>query len=162
MPERSEPEWAAFVAIDWADQKHYWKLSAPDRPRQGELSNTPEAVDAWAAGLYVEFGGRPIAVCLEQSRGALVLQLRKYSHLVLYAVHPTLAARFRAALYPSGSKSDRGNTDCLLELLLHHRDHLSTSCSPTPPRLVCCKCWSSNDAGWWMKRPPAATDYPPG
>jgi transposase len=28
-------------------------------------------------------------------------------------------------LYPSGSKSDRGDTDCLLELLLHHRDHLS-------------------------------------
>jgi hypothetical protein len=23
---KSEPEWGAFVAIDWADQKHYWKL----------------------------------------------------------------------------------------------------------------------------------------
>jgi len=21
-----EPEWAAFAAIDWADQKHFWRL----------------------------------------------------------------------------------------------------------------------------------------
>jgi hypothetical protein len=21
-----EPDWAAFVALDWKDQKHYWKL----------------------------------------------------------------------------------------------------------------------------------------
>jgi len=22
-----EPQWAAFVALDWADQKHYWRLA---------------------------------------------------------------------------------------------------------------------------------------
>ena len=22
----SEPEWAAFAAIDWADQKNFWRL----------------------------------------------------------------------------------------------------------------------------------------
>ncbi len=26
MRQKSEPEWAAFVAIDWADQKHFWRL----------------------------------------------------------------------------------------------------------------------------------------
>ena len=32
-----EPEWAAFVAIDWAAQKHYWKLVAAgsQKPEQG-------------------------------------------------------------------------------------------------------------------------------
>ena len=29
---KSEPEWAAFAAIDWADQKHFWRL-APCRQR---------------------------------------------------------------------------------------------------------------------------------
>ena len=67
----SEPEWAAFAAIDWADQKNFWRLlpAGSRQSEQGELENTPEAVEAWAAGLQQRFGGRPIAVILEQSRG---------------------------------------------------------------------------------------------
>src|SRR5262249_20512755 len=58
---KSEPEWAAYVAIDWADQKHYWKLvpAGSQQQEQGELQNTPEAVETWAAGLQQRFGGRP-------------------------------------------------------------------------------------------------------
>jgi hypothetical protein len=91
----SEPEWAALAAIDWADQKNVWRL-LPAGNRQaeaGELDNTPEAVEVWAAGLQQRFSGRPIAVILEQSRGALVYMLTKYPHLVLFPVHPTTAAR---------------------------------------------------------------------
>ena len=78
----SEPEWAAFAAIDWADQKNFWRLvpAGSQRYEQGELENTPEAVEAWAAALQQRFGGRPIALCLEQSRGALVYMLSKYPH----------------------------------------------------------------------------------
>jgi hypothetical protein len=62
-------EWAAFVAIDWADEKHSWALTqtASGKIERGELNATPEAVEAWAAGLNVRFSGRPIAVCLEQN-----------------------------------------------------------------------------------------------
>ena len=93
----SEPEWAAFAAIDWADQKNFWRLvpAGSQRSEQGELENTPEAVEIWAAGLEKRFDGRPIAVCLEQSRGPLVYMLTKYPHLVLFPVHPTTAARYR-------------------------------------------------------------------
>ena len=47
-----EPEWAAFAAIDWADQKNFWRLlpAGSGRSEAGELENTPEAVEAWAAG----------------------------------------------------------------------------------------------------------------
>ncbi len=31
----SEPEWAAFAAIDWADQKNFWRL-LPAGSRQSE------------------------------------------------------------------------------------------------------------------------------
>ena len=122
----SEPEWAAYVAIDWANQKNYWRLLAAgsQRSEAGELDNTPEAVEVWAAGLHQRFGGRPIAVCLEQSRGALVYMLTKYEHLVLFPVHPTTAARYRETFSPSGAKNDPNDTACLLDLLLRHRERL--------------------------------------
>ena len=122
----SEPEWAAFAAIDWADQKNFWRLvpAVSQHFELGELENTPEAVEAWAAGLEQRFGGRPIAVCLEQSRGALVYMLTKYPHLVLFPVHPTTAAHYRETFCPSGAKSDPNDTASLLDLLLRHREHL--------------------------------------
>src|SRR5215467_9844431 len=123
---KSEPEWAAFVTIDWADQKHYWKLvpAGSQQQEQGELQNTPEAVETWAAGLQQRFRGRPIAVCLEQARGALVYMLTKYSHLVLFPVHPTTAARYRETFCTSGAKDDPNDTAFLLDLLLRHRERL--------------------------------------
>jgi transposase len=123
---RSEEEWAAFAAIDWADQKHFWRLvpAGCEQQEQGQLENTPEAVDAWAAALQQRFGGRAIAVCLEQSRGALVYMLTKYAHLVLFPVHPTTAARYRETFCPSGAKDDPNDTASLLDLLLRHRERL--------------------------------------
>jgi len=121
-----EPEWAALAAIDWADQKNFWRLVPAGSQRQeyGELENTPEAVEAWAASLQQRFGGRPIAVCLEQSRGALVYMLTKYPHLVLFPVHPTTAARYRETFCPSGAKDDPSDTASLLDLLSRHRERL--------------------------------------
>ena len=41
-----EPEFAAFIAIDWADQKHYWSLQVAGQKglQRGTLDHTPEAV----------------------------------------------------------------------------------------------------------------------
>jgi transposase len=121
-----EPEWAAFAAIDWADQKHFWRLlvAGSQESEEAELENTPEAVESWAAALQQRFGGRPVAVCLEQTRGGLVYMLAKYPHLVLFPVHPTMAARYREAFCPAGAKDDPGDTASLLDLLLRHRERL--------------------------------------
>jgi transposase len=121
-----EPEWAAFAAIDWADQKNFWRLlpAGSQQSEEGELENTPEAVEAWAASLQQRFEGRPVAVCLEQSRGPLVYMLIKYPHLVLFPVHPTTAARYRETFTPSGAKADPSDTASLLDLLVRHREHL--------------------------------------
>jgi transposase len=121
-----EPEWAALAAIDWADQKHFWRLlpAGSAQAEHGEIANTPEAVEVWAAGLQQRFAGRPIAVCLEQTRGALVYMLTKYPHLVLFPVHPTTAARYRETFAPSGAKSDPSDTASLLDLLARHRAQL--------------------------------------
>jgi transposase len=127
-------EWAAFVAIDWADQKHCWALTptASEKVERGELNATPEAVEAWAAELNVRFSGRPIAVCLEQKRGALVFMLAKYAHLVIFPVHPKTAAQYRETFCPSGAKSDPADAGWLLDLLLRHRHQLRELRPDTP------------------------------
>lgn len=122
----SEPEFAAYVAIDWADHEHAWALevAGSGKREKGTLKHSPETIQTWAAELAVRFGGRPIAVGLEQSRGALIYALQPYAHLVLYPIHPTTSSRYRAAVFPSGGKDDPQDADLLLDLLVRHRDRL--------------------------------------
>ncbi len=119
-------QWAARAALDWADKKHAWALQAADTNciEQGEIDATPEAVDAWSAQLAERFAGRPVAVVLEQSRGTLLAMLTKYSHLVLFSIHPGTAARYRQAFAPSGAKDDPPDARLLLDFLTHHQDRL--------------------------------------
>ena len=62
--QKAAPEFAAFVAIDWADKIRYWSLRAAgsNQIERGEVENTPEAVEVWAAQWSVRFNSRPIAV----------------------------------------------------------------------------------------------------
>lgn len=118
-------EFVAYVGLDWADQKHAGALCTADgRVETFEIDQTPEALDQWATALRKRFGGRPIAVCLEQSKGALVYALMKYEFFVLYPVNPKQLKRFRDAMEPSGAKDDPRDAELILELLLKHRDRL--------------------------------------
>lgn len=121
-----EPDWVAFIAMDWADQKHDWAMQVAGQSKResGQLRHTPEAIHAWVGQLKQRFGERPIAVAWEQSRGALLFALSKYANLVLFPIHPATASRFRQALHPSGSKDNRLDADVQLDLLLKHRDRL--------------------------------------
>jgi hypothetical protein len=87
---KQEPQFAAFVSIDWRDKEHAWCLQAAgsEKRESGELLHTSEAVEAWVGQLCQRFADRPMAVALEQSRGALVFMLSKYEplHLVPGAV----------------------------------------------------------------------------
>jgi transposase len=121
-----EPQFAAFVGIDWADQKHAWCLQAAGSTQRqsGELEHKVETVEAWVAQLCQRFGGKPIAVALEQTKGALVYMLAKYDCLHLFPVPSTMVASLRDALYPSGAKDDPRDADLVLDLLVQHRDKL--------------------------------------
>jgi transposase len=134
-----EPQFAALVGIDWADRKHAWSLQTvgSDQVERGEMQHSPETVESWVSALSARFSGRPIAVAVEQSRGALVFMLAKYASLHVYPIHSRAAAQFRAALYPSGCKDDPVDADLLLELLAHHRNHLRPlRPDPEPTRRV--------------------------
>ena len=121
-----EPQFAAFVGIDWADRKHVLCLQEAGSAKResGELEHKVESVEAWVAELCQRFGHRPIAVAVEQVKGALVFMLNKYECLHIFPVPSTMSASLRNALYPSGAKDDPRDADLLLELLLLHRDKL--------------------------------------
>ena len=130
----ADPVFAAFAAIDWASKEHVVASTtmAGSRIETSKLENTPEAVELWAATLRHRFAGGPVAVAIEQKRGAVISMLSKYDHLVLYPVPPSMSASYRHAFYPSGAKDDNGDTLLLLDLLLHHRDRLSALQQDTP------------------------------
>lgn len=117
---KTEPVvYAAWIGLDWADEKHDWSLCTADgKKRQGQMKSTPEAIELWAAELAQEFSGRPVAVALEQTRGALTGMLCKYAHIVLYPVHSTTVANYRKTFKPSGAKSDLKDSALILDLVM--------------------------------------------
>ena len=118
--------YAAFIAIDWADQQHTFslKVAGQSKKETGTLEQKPEIIGPWVANLRERFEGRPIAVAVEQSRGALIHALLAYDFLVLYPIHPTTVAKFREAFKFSGAKSDPLDTDQILEILTKHLELL--------------------------------------
>jgi transposase len=121
----NEP-FAAFIGLDWADEKHAVVLQAAGSQTKEHttLEHTPEALSDWVAQLHQRFAGGKIAIILEQSWGSLLYALLPHAHLVLYPINPQMAAKFRKAFYPSGAKDDPLDADLLLEILLQHRDRL--------------------------------------
>ena len=117
---------AAFVAVDWADEKHAFTLQAAGQKKKesGTLQQKPELIGPWVAALRERFGGRPVAVAVEQSRGALIHALLSYDFLVIFPIHPATVAKFREAFKFSGVKSDPLDTDQILEILTKHLDLL--------------------------------------
>ena len=115
---------AALIAIDWADKQHAVSLydETTGRREQTTIKHTPEALQEWALTLRTRFQGQPIAVGLEQSRGPLIYALLKYDFFVLYPINPVTLAKYRQAFSPALGKDDPSDADYLLDLLQHHRD----------------------------------------
>ena len=119
-------DFAAFIGLDWAEQKHVLALQdvQSGRIQVGEIEHTPEAVDVWAMELSQRYQERPVAVALEQVRGSLVFMLTKYKHLVIFPIHPATLANYRKSFRPSGAKGDPKYAGLLLDLLTRHREKL--------------------------------------
>jgi transposase len=119
---------AAYIGIDWADQKHDVVLRSAAEPNKVEhrvIEQKPGALMEWVGQLQQRFGGHgQILVCLEQSRGALIYHLMGYEFFELYPVNPLQLARYRETFSPGGAKDDRPDAELLCELLYCHHDRL--------------------------------------
>jgi transposase len=128
------PDFAARIGLDWADQKHDVVLLPAEggRPESFTLEHTPEAIDAWACSLRERYAGRPVAVCFEQTHGAIAYALLKYDFLVLFPLPPARLTKYREAFRSSGAKDDPTDAALLLDYLLRHRDQLRPWRPDTP------------------------------
>jgi transposase len=126
---------AAFIGLDWADQKHdvCLKTADADREETSTVEQTPEAIEAWIVKLRQRFGGKPVAICLESHRGALMAALLKYEFLTIFPLPPKQLAKYREAMTSSGAKDDPTDAALLLDYLLRHGERL-TAWKPDDPQ----------------------------
>ena len=85
-----EPQFAALVGIDWADQKHAWCLQAAGhdtagKRRSGAHAGSGRGLDRATLSTIRESADRG---AVEQVKGALVFMLSKYEPLHLFPVPP--------------------------------------------------------------------------
>jgi transposase len=114
---------ALFIGIDWADQKHdCYVIDRQGRGFHREIAHSPESIDTWVAEMLKLAGGKPIAIMLEQSRGALVHALMFRKNVLLYPVNPKQLARYRES-YPGGGKNDPTDAKYLARML---RERITT------------------------------------
>jgi transposase len=122
------PKVAAYVGIDWADEKHDVVLRSIEDPAKSEhqiIKSEINALNDWIAQMQKRFEAKgKVLVCLEQSRAALIYQLMAYELFELYPINPSQLAYYRKTFFSSGAKDDRPDTDLLSELLMCHRDRL--------------------------------------
>jgi transposase len=119
---------AAYIGIDWADQKHDVVLRSASEPTKVEhcqIAHEPDALMEWLGELQQRFAGQgKVLVALEQSRGGLIYHLMGYEFLELYPINPAQLASYRETFSPSGAKDDRPDAELLCELLYCHGDRL--------------------------------------
>jgi hypothetical protein len=118
------PDVAAWIGLDWADQQHVGCLYdvASGQQESFTLESCPEAIPQWLAQLRQRYGGRRVAIVLEQRRGALIHALLGCEFVILYPINPQSLARYRQAYFSSGAKSDAKDAPLLMELVRHHPD----------------------------------------
>ena len=125
---RAQPEVAAVIGIDWADDHHdiAMQIGATGAVERRRLPHTPEALAAWVTELRTRVSSATgtIAIAVETSRWPLVHALLEYSEFVLYPINPRSLKRFRETFAPSGAKDDRPDAELLRELVATHRDRL--------------------------------------
>jgi transposase len=109
---------ALVIGIDWADQKHdVCAIDASGKEVSQQIDHTPEAIDAWVSQQLEQADGHPIAIILEQSRGALIHALMFRENVMLYPINPKQLANYRESYSNAGSKNDARDAWLLARML---------------------------------------------
>lgn len=118
--------YAALIGLDWADQEHHYCLGVvgTDSIETGVIRSSPEDVAAWINQLRNRFKGQQVALCLEQSKGAVIYQLMSVEFIDIYPINPQALAHFRKAFSVSQAKDDPTDSQLLWDYLRNHRSRL--------------------------------------
>jgi transposase len=118
----SGEEIVAWIGIDWADEGHEvceYEVESRRKHRYA-VKQSAESLQEWLNRLRIRYGGKRVAVVLEQARGGLIYALMSTDFIAIYPVNPESLAKFRKALYPSGAKSDPPDAELLEEMVRHN------------------------------------------
>lgn len=106
-----------FIGIDWADQKHdIYTIDCYGKGCHRQLEHSAENIESWVSEMIKLADGRPVAIMLEQSRGALIYALMFREDVLLYPINPKQLARYRES-YPGGGKNDPTDAMYLARML---------------------------------------------
>ena len=114
-------EYSVIIAIDWADEKHDFRILRDNHEETKVISNDLFAIQDFFWSLQCN----SIAVVIESCQSALMNLLLSMNTLDVYTVHPTTSSKFAKTFHISGAKSDRSDTKALLELYLKHPDKVN-------------------------------------
>ena len=122
----STVDYAAFIGLDWGSEKHSIALQAAGSKEieSYELKQSPEDLHGWLIRLRDKFVGRPVAVAIEQTKGAVIHALMGYAFVHVFRINPKSMADYRKAFSPGGAKDDPTDAEYLLEWVTLHRDRI--------------------------------------
>src|SRR5215470_3307705 len=109
----------AWIGVDWADEGHQiceYDVQTGSKQHYAVV-HSAESPQEWVNQLRIRYGGKRVAVVLEQTRGALIHALMSTGFIKIYPVNPQSLAKIRKALYPSGAKSDPADAELLEEMV---------------------------------------------
>jgi len=118
-------EYVALIGIDWGDKEHAWHLRDSRGERSGKIKADSESIGRWLDQLRSHYRSKPIAVGLEQKRGALVYGLLEAGFITVYPINPKTSARYREAFATSRAKDDPDDARICLSLVCDYRDKLT-------------------------------------
>lgn len=122
----TEQDFAAFVGIDWADERNMVSVrdAGSEKSELLKLVNKPELIRDWIVDLHMKLPEGKIAIALEQFRGALIYQLMEFDFVVVFPINPKTISKYREALRNSGAKDDPSDATLLMIFLQLHISHL--------------------------------------
>jgi len=125
-PSGLQIDYAAYVGLDWGSEKHSVAIKANGscEIERYVLKQTPEELHGWVIRLRDRFGGLPVAVAIEQTKGAVIHALLGYDFLHIFRINPKSLADYRKAFSPGGAKDDPTDAEYLLEWVELHRNRI--------------------------------------
>ena len=125
-PDAIAVDYAALIGLDWGSEKHSVALKEAGckEIEAYTLRQTPEDLHGWLSKLRERFGGRPVAVAIEQTKGAVIHAMLGYDFVHVFRINPKSLADYREAFSPGGAKDDPTDAEYLLEWVELHRDRI--------------------------------------
>lgn len=126
ISDATEVDYAALIGLDWGSEKHSvaLKTAGSKEIERYTLKQTPEELHAWLLKLRDKFAGRPVAVAIEQTKGAVIHALLGYDFVHVFRINPKSLADYRKAFSPGGAKDDPTDAEYLLEWVELHRNRI--------------------------------------